>query len=112
MRVIIAPSFGDIFAANCMKNGLLTIQLPAETVAELRSELEAADDPTMTVDLEAERITRPSGEALPFQPDSFQKYCLVNGYNEIDLSLEFEADVSAFEQRHRARLPWLAPREG
>lgn len=112
IRVIIAPSFGDIFAANCMKNGLLTIRLPAETVAELRSELEGADEPTMTVDLEAETITRPSGETLSFQPDSFQKYCLVNGYNEIDLSLEFEGDVSAFEERHRARLPWLAPSQG
>ncbi len=111
VRVIIAPSFGDIFAANCMKNGLLTIRLPAETVAALREELQKANDPSMTVDLEAGTITRPSGETLSFQPDSFQKYCLINGYNEIDLSLEFEGEMDAFEAKHREQLPWLAPKE-
>ena len=111
VRVVIAPSFGDIFAANCMKNGLLTIRLPAETVAELRSELEKANDPSLTVDLETETITKPSGETLSFQADSFQKHCLINGLNEIDLSLEFAEEVEAFETRHRQRLPWLAPKE-
>lgn len=111
VRVVIAPSFGDIFAANCMKNGLLTIRLPAETVAELRSELEKANDPSLTVDLESETITKPSGETLSFQADSFQKHCLINGLNEIDLSLEFAEEVEAFETRHRQRLPWLAPKE-
>jgi 3-isopropylmalate/(R)-2-methylmalate dehydratase small subunit len=111
VRVVIAPSFGDIFAANCMKNGLLTIRLPAETVAELRSELERANDPSLTVDLESETITKPSGETLSFQADSFQKHCLINGLNEIDLSLEFADEVEAFETRHRQRLPWLAPKE-
>jgi 3-isopropylmalate/(R)-2-methylmalate dehydratase small subunit len=111
VRVVIAPSFGDIFAANCMKNGLLTIRLPAETVADLRRELEKANDPSLTVDLESETITKPSGETLSFQADSFQKHCLVNGLNEIDLSLEFADEVEAFETRHRQRLPWLAPKE-
>lgn len=107
-RVLIAPSFGDIFAANCLKNGLLTIALPEETVADLRAELEGAESPVMTVDLEAETITRPSGERLSFQPESFQKHCLLKGLNEIDLSLEFGAEMEAFEKAHRARLPWLA----
>jgi 3-isopropylmalate/(R)-2-methylmalate dehydratase small subunit len=111
VRVVIAPSFGDIFAANCMKNGLLTIRLPAETVADLRRELEKANDPSLTVDLESETITKSSGETLSFQADSFQKHCLVNGLNEIDLSLEFADEVEAFETRHRQRLPWLAPKE-
>lgn len=111
-RVLIAPGFGDIFAANCMKNGMLTVILPEATVAELREELAAAADPRLTVDLEAERITRPSGETLAFSPEPFQKHCLINGLNEIDLSLEFAAEIEAFEAAHRARLPWLARQEG
>jgi 3-isopropylmalate/(R)-2-methylmalate dehydratase small subunit len=107
-RVLIAPSFGDIFAANCLKNGMLTITLPEETVAGLRTELEGAEEPVMTVDLDAETITRPSGETLSFQPEAFQKHCLLKGLNEIDLSLEFSAEMEAFEKAHRARLPWLA----
>ncbi len=111
-RVIIAPSFGDIFAANCLKNGLLTIPLPEATVAGLRDEIAAAAEPRLTVSLEEERITWPSGETLAFQAEPFQKHCLLNGLNEIDLSLEFAAEIDAFEQAHRARLPWLAAEEG
>lgn len=111
-RVIIAPSFGDIFAANCLKNGLLTITLPEATVADLRGEIAAAAEPRLTVNLEEERIMRPSGETLAFQAEPFQKHCLLNGLNEIDLSLEFAAEIEAFEQAHRERLPWLAVEEG
>ena len=111
-RVLIAPSFGDIFAANCMKNGVLTITLPAATVAELRDELAAAAEPCLTVDLAAQKITRPGGETLAFFPEPFQKHCLINGLNEIDLSLEFAAEIDAFEAAHRARMPWLLSREG
>ena len=111
-RVLIAPGFGDIFAANCMKNGMLTVTLPEATVTELREELAAAADPRLTVDLEAERIARPSGGLLAFSPEPFQKHCLINGLNEIDLSLEFAAEIDAFEAAHRARLPWLARQQG
>ncbi|HSG95642.1 MAG TPA: 3-isopropylmalate dehydratase small subunit [Afifellaceae bacterium] len=109
VRALIAPSFGDIFAANCLKNGLMTIVLPETIVAALREELRVADDPSLTVDLENETIIRPSGESLSFSPDPFQKHCLLNGLNEIDLSLEFESDMEAFEAAHRARFAWLAP---
>ena len=109
VRVLIAPSFGDIFAANCLKNGLLTVILPETSVAALRKELQKANDPKMTVDLENETITRPSGETLAFSPDPFAKHCLLNGLNEIDLSLEFGAEMDTFEATHRARFPWLAP---
>ena len=108
VRVLIAPSFGDIFAANCLKNGLLTVILPETSVAALRKELQKANDPKMTVDLENETITRPSGETLAFSPDPFAKHCLLNGLNEIDLSLEFGAEMDTFEATHRARFPWLA----
>lgn len=109
VRVLIAPSFGDIFAANCLKNGLLTIVLPETTVAALRKELEEVDDPRMTVDLHAETITRPSGEKFSFSPDPFLKNCLLNGLNEIDLSLNFGTEMDAFEAAHRARFAWLTP---
>jgi 3-isopropylmalate/(R)-2-methylmalate dehydratase small subunit len=106
-RVVIAPSFGDIFAANCLKNGLLTIRLSAETAAALRQELSAAARPTMTVDLEAQRITRAGGQALAFEIDRFAKHCLVKGLNEIDLSLGYEAEIAAFERAYREDFPWL-----
>lgn len=109
VRVLIAPSFGDIFAANCLKNGLLTIVLAETRVAALRKELEEAGNPSLTVDLQAEAITRPSGEKLSFSPDPFQKHCLANGLNEIDLSLDYAGEMDAFEAAHRARFAWLAP---
>jgi 3-isopropylmalate/(R)-2-methylmalate dehydratase small subunit len=109
VRVLIAPSFGDIFAANCLKNGLLTIIVPETVAAALRKELEEADDPRLTVDLEGETITRPSGENLTFSSEPFLMHCLMNGLNEVDLSLEFRGEMDAFEAAHRARFAWLAP---
>ena len=113
-RAIIAPSFGDIFAANCLKNGVLTITLPPGTVADLRTELYESDDPRLTIDLEAGTIRRPGGGIMEFSSDPFQKHCLINGLNEIDLSLEFADRMAEFEAMHRQRFPWLAPdrREG
>lgn len=107
-RALIAPSFGDIFAANCLKNGVLTITLPAEEVAALRDLLRAAAEPVLTVDLEAETVTGPDGPVRSFSPDPFQKHCLLNGLNEIDLSLEFDDETTAFEAAYRKRFPWLA----
>lgn len=108
-RAVIAPSFGDIFAANCLKNGVLTVTLPAETVAALRDELRAANDPSLTIDLDAGTIRLPGGSVLEFSADPFQKHCLTNGLNEIDLSLEFERHMTEFEVAYRERFPWLAP---
>jgi 3-isopropylmalate/(R)-2-methylmalate dehydratase small subunit len=109
VRAVIAPGFGDIFAANCLKNGLLTIALPESVAAALRRQLQEAEDPRLTVDLEAETITRPSGEKLSFSPDPFQKDCLIKGLNEIDISLQFSSEMDAFEAAHRARFAWLTP---
>jgi len=107
--VLVAPSFGDIFAANCLKNGVLTVALPADVVAGMRDELRTAPNPVVTVDLEAETIARPDGTKLTFSPDPFQKHCLLNGLNEIDLSLEFGPEMAAFEAAYRERFPWLVP---
>lgn len=106
-RALIAPSFGDIFAANCLKNGVLTVNLPDDTVADLRARLRDAERPVLTVNLEAEEIVRPDGSKLRFSVDRFQKHCLLNGLNEIDLSLEFSDDMAAFEAAYRDRFPWL-----
>lgn len=111
-RAVIAPSFGDIFAANCLKNGVLTVTLPPETVAELRDELREANDPSLAIDLAGETIRRPGGGIIEFSPDPFQKHCLMNGLNEIDLSLEFADRMTEFEAQHRECFPWLAPRLG
>ena len=112
VSVVIAPSFGDIFAANCLKNGVLTVILPAEAAAGLRAELHRVNDPRLTIDLEAETITAPGGKALDFSPDPFQKDCLLRGLNEIDLSLEFADDMAAYEETRSGRFPWLAPSAG
>jgi len=108
-RILIAPSFGDIFAANCLKNGVLTIALPDATVATLRDALVAADNPALTVDLESQQILTPDGDTIAFEADPFQRDCLLKGLNEIDLSLAFEAEMTAFETAYRSRFPWLAP---
>jgi len=108
-RALIAPSFGDIFAANCLKNGVLTIALPADTVGALRDQLSAATDPVVTIDLESEIVTAPDGTRISFSPDPFQKHCLLNGLNEIDLSLEFGTEMAAFEAAYRQQFPWLVP---
>lgn len=109
IRAVIAPSFGDIFAANCLKNGVLTVMLPAATVAELRDELRSANHPSVAIDLAAETIRRPGGGVMSFALDPFQKHCLMNGLNEIDLSLEFADRMAEFEAQHRKRFPWLGP---
>ena len=107
LGVVIAPSFGDIFAANCLKNGLLTVRLAPAPAAELRGELHAALQPEMTVDLAAQRITRPGGATLGFEIEAFDKQCLLEGLNEIDLSLRHDAEIAAFEAAYRDARPWL-----
>ena len=108
-RALIAPSFGDIFAANCLKNGVLTVTLAGEIVAGLREQLRGTDQPVLAIDLETETIVKPDGTKLGFAADPFQKHCLLNGLNEIDLSLEFAAEMAAFEAAYRERFPWLTP---
>ena len=106
-QVLIAPSFGDIFKANCFKNGVLTIELPDDVVAELRREAAAADAQEFEMDISEQTLRRPSGEFLSFQVEPFQKHCLMNGLNEIDLTLEFAADIDAFESKQRVSREWI-----
>ncbi len=106
-QVVIAPSFGDIFASNCLKNGMVVIRLPAAVATSLRRELTQAGTPELTVDLQAQSIARPSGEIIDFEFDAFEKQCLLEGLNEIDLSLRLEGEITAFEQARREDYPWL-----
>ncbi|MGR4067842.1 3-isopropylmalate dehydratase small subunit [Billgrantia sp. C5P2] len=106
-RVVIAPSFADIFYNNAFKNGLLLITLPEETVDRLFREVEASEGYRLDVDLENQRVITPSGEILEFEVDGFRKHCLLEGLDDIGITLQDEDAIRAFEQRHRAERQWL-----
>jgi 3-isopropylmalate/(R)-2-methylmalate dehydratase small subunit len=106
-RVIIAPSFADIFFNNCFKNGILPIVLDEKKVDQLFNEVEANEGYKLTVDLEAQTITTPSGEAFAFDVDPFRKHCLLNGLDDIGLTLQHVDDIKAYEERRKNEAPWL-----
>ena len=107
-RCVIAPSFADIFFNNCFKNGLLPIQLPESTVDQLFNEVAAFPGYELTVDLERQVIVRPQGEEIPFEVQAFRKYCLLNGFDDIGLTLRHADKIKAFEAERLATKPWLA----
>ncbi|WP_343589981.1 3-isopropylmalate dehydratase small subunit [Paracidovorax wautersii] len=107
-RAIIAPSFADIFFNNSFKNGLLPIVLPEATVSELFDAVHAFPGYELTVDLERQVIVRPQGEEIPFEVNAFRKYCLLNGFDDIGLTLRQSEKIKAFEAERLATKPWLA----
>jgi 3-isopropylmalate/(R)-2-methylmalate dehydratase small subunit len=107
-RCVIAPSFADIFFNNCFKNGLLPIQLPESTVDQLFNEVAAFPGYELTIDLERQVIVRPQGEEIPFEVQAFRKYCLLNGFDDIGLTLRHADKIKAFEAERLAAKPWLA----
>ncbi|QTP55460.1 3-isopropylmalate dehydratase small subunit [Billgrantia sulfidoxydans] len=106
-RVVIAPSFADIFYNNAFKNGLLLITLPEDVIDRLFREVEASEGYRLDVDLENQRVITPAGEILEFEVDAFRKHCLLEGLDDIGITLQDEDAIRAFEQRHRAERPWL-----
>jgi 3-isopropylmalate/(R)-2-methylmalate dehydratase small subunit len=106
-RVIIAPSFADIFFNNCFKNGLLPIRLAAEQVDALFKAVEAMPGYRLKVDLERQTITAPDGTVYPFEVEAFRKHCLLNGLDDIGLTLQHVGEIAAYEAKHRAAQPWL-----
>jgi len=106
-RVIIAPSFADIFFNNCFKIGLLPIVLAAESVDQLFHEVETTEGYRLTVDLQNQSVGTPSGQLFYFDIDPFRKHSLLNGLDEIGLTLQHADKIKAFEERHRAAQPWL-----
>ncbi len=107
IRVVIAPSFADIFYNNSFKNGLLPIALQVEQVDRLFNELGSDPDYRLSVDLEKQVVTNPEGVELAFEIDGFRKYCLQNGFDDIGLTMQHADEIRAFEERYYARLPWL-----
>ena len=107
-RAIIAPSFADIFFNNCFKNGLLPIVLPEATVDQLFNEAAAFPGYQLTVDLERQVVVRPQGEEIPFDVVPFRKYCLLNGFDDIGLTLRHADKIRAFEAARLASKPWLS----
>jgi 3-isopropylmalate/(R)-2-methylmalate dehydratase small subunit len=107
-RSIIAPSFADIFFNNCFKNGLLPVVLSEAQVGELFDEVAAFPGYQLTVDLERQVVVRPQGHELRFEVQPFRKYCLLNGFDDIGLTLRQADKIKAFEAERLAQKPWLA----
>ncbi len=106
-RAIIAPSFADIFFNNCFKNGVLPIALKAEIVEKLFRETAVAEGYKLSVDLAAQTVTTPSGEAFAFDVDPERKHRLLNGLDDISLTLKFTDQIQAYEARRKGEAPWL-----
>jgi 3-isopropylmalate/(R)-2-methylmalate dehydratase small subunit len=109
-RALIAPSYADIFFNNCFKNGLLPVVLQESQVAKLFDEVAAFPGYSLTIDLPRQVVVKPDGEELPFDVAPFRKYCLVNGFDDIGLTLRHADKIRAFEAERLARMPWLAHR--
>jgi len=107
IRCVIAPSFADIFYNNCFKNGILPVALPAEQVEALMRDAEKGANATLTVDLAAQEIRRPDGETIAFDIDPFRKKCLLEGLDDIGLTLEKADAIAAYEAAGRTERPWL-----
>ena len=107
IRCIIAPSFADIFYNNCFKNGILPITLPQEQVDLLMDDAERGSNAVISVDLESQTITGPDGGEISFEIDPFRKHCLLNGLDDIGLTLEKDDHIDAFEGARRHTHPWL-----
>ncbi len=106
IRCIIAPSFADIFYNNCFKNGILPIALPQEEIDKLIDDASRGDNARLTIDLEAQEIRGPDGGAIPFDVDPFRKRCLIEGLDDIGLTLEKADAIDSFEQESGAQRPW------
>ncbi len=106
-RCVIAPGFGDIFANNAFQNGLLLIRLPLAEVDRLSAALEDAPSPLLTADLENQTVTMPSGETLAFEIDAERRTALLEGHDEIGMTLMRDAEIRAYQERDRAVRPWI-----
>jgi len=106
-RVVIAPSFADIFFNNCFKNGILPIVLSADIVDSLFNDVASSEGYQLKIDLPTQTITKPNGEGISFDVDDFRKHCLVNGLDDIGMTLEHVVDIKAYEEKRKQQAPWL-----
>ncbi|MEJ8571901.1 3-isopropylmalate dehydratase small subunit [Microbaculum marinum] len=107
IRCVIAPSFGDIFFNNSFKNGMLLIKLPQEEIDKLLDDASRGANAMITVDLESQTISGPDGGSITFEVDSFRKHCLLNGLDDVGLTMEKEDLIAGFEKREAEHRPWL-----
>lgn len=107
IRCVIAPSFADIFHNNCFKNGILPIALPQEQVDVLMKDAEKGSNARMTIDLEGQTVTTSDGEKFPFEVDAFKKHCLLNGLDDIGLTLEKGTAIDTYEVSLNQSRPWV-----
>jgi len=107
IRCVIATSFADIFYNNCFKNGILPIRLPQAEVDKLMDDAERGSNARISIDLEKQEIRGPDGGMIAFEVDAFRKQCLLNGWDDIDLTLRSEEKISAYEKQHHAQAPWV-----
>lgn len=108
IRAVIAPSFGDIHYGNELQNGMLPVVLPDAVCASLRAQLHASPGATISIDLDAQRVTAPDGARHAFEIDANAKERLLKGLDDIGLVMQYSNEIEAFEQRHRQAMPWLA----
>ena len=107
IRAVVSTSFADIFFNNCFKNGILPIVLPQEDVDKLMDDAERGANAQVTIDLENQLITGPDGGEIAFEVDAFRKHCLLNGLDDIGLTLEKKASIDAFEAKASQERPWV-----
>ncbi|MEM8786980.1 MAG: 3-isopropylmalate dehydratase small subunit [Pseudomonadota bacterium] len=107
IRVVVATSFADIFFNNCFKNGILPVVLPQEDVDKLMDDAQRGANAVLTVDLEEQTIQGPDGGTISFEVDPFKKECLLNGLDDIGLTLEHETAIGQFERQRAAQMPWV-----
>ena len=108
IRAVIAPSFADIFFNNCFKNGILPIRLPQEIVDQLTEDAKLGANARITIDLEKQEITRPNGAKIAFEVDAFRKHCLLNGLDDIGLTLQKGQKIAGYEEKLALSQPWVA----
>ncbi len=106
IRCVISTSFADIFYGNCFKNGILPIVLPKEQVDQLMEDAERGENARISVDLEAQTVTSSDGTEFRFEVDPFKKHCMLNGLDDISLTMEKSAAIDTFEADYQARMPW------
>jgi 3-isopropylmalate/(R)-2-methylmalate dehydratase small subunit len=107
IRCVIAPSFADIFYNNCFKNGILPIALPQADIDKLMDDADRGANAVVSIDLEKQEIRGPDGGCIKFEIDSFRKHCLLNGLDDIGLTLEKASAIDGFEEKNRLNQPWL-----
>ncbi len=107
IRAVVAPSFADIFYNNCFKNGMLPVVLEENAMDQLFKETEARPGYSLDIDLPAQTVTTPDGDVFKFNVDGFRKRCLLDGLDDIGLTLQHRQDIEAYEQRRRSEVPWL-----